>query len=485
MKRAAVLTLCLALFFIACTNNLKLSEKETLRLSESICLIAVVTPNSDAYTYGTGWIARNAQNNIRIYTAGHVVAEALSGEKTILIGFWDRKKMEVVYRYIGEVSGFEPDPVDLGAVKITEELLENSLRDRESISQSEVNRRLGKYALTIDLKRQPKNMDYLFVVGFPSKGLWGNFLQYHRAEVSGYTNEGYILLNTTGNLDRGVSGGPVLDASGRKVVGIAIASTTNPETGRGSNVAVPAIYLDKIYNNEAAMLAKYNKPSAPVTQTQVNEPVILNVEILNLIEITNNTGTVLDRLFIFPSDTTQLGTDALGDGTFFASGDKLTFPIWYPDETNLFHILAHSDEDDSYYVLEDFEITDGTNGRLFLNRSHLVKKQDLNQGKIRMPSIMTNLTIKNNLPRNIKLVFISPAESRMFGIDVLGKNTVSAGGKLKYQIFNWIESNAPVKYEIVAVDGDDHMYSGFITFSATGSDLIYEIKESDLVIKKN
>lgn len=483
MKPKALIVLALALLITACSTNLSLSDKQARHLSESVCLIAVVTPDSDTYSYGTGWVARNARNDIRIYTAGHVLEEALAGEKIIYVGFWDTEKMEVVYHYIAEVAGYEADPVDLGSVKITEELSENSLRKRNPISQSEVNNRFKSIALEFDLARKPKNMEYLFVVGFPSKGLWGEFLQYHRAEVSGYTTEGYIILNTTGSLDEGISGGPVFDSRGKTVVGVAIASTKNPDTGQRANLAVPSTYLDRIYNDEEGMLASYNKPQAPATEEAQGEPVILNVENLNILEVTNNTGQDLDRLFIFPYDTTQLGADALGDGEYFDSGAKLSFPISYPNSSNNFRILAHSRENDKYYLVKNLEVQDGEKRTISLSRTHRIKDNDEIPDEFTIPTLITDLTIKNGLDLPIKLVFISPAESSMYGIDVLGSNWIPVKGTHKYQLFNYIESGEPVRYEIVAIDKEHRIYSGVINLEADSSVLSYEIKPESMVRK--
>lgn len=473
--KIALLLLFVLITLTACSSGHMLSQKQISRLSNSICVVYITDNDLNLISNGSGWFARNATKDVRIYTAYHVIEEAQKEDRLIIIGLYCLQERDVVFRYLGEIAGYEPDPVDLASIRITKQIDLTSLRRFQDISQSEVNKRHRKDCLNIGFRRRPREMEQVFAVGFPGRGLIGQVLQYHRAEVSGYTQkDGYMLLNVMGSFSGGLSGGPILDKRGKTVVGVVHAVTRVP---RGeASLVVPITFLDRLYNDESALLAYYTArdTARPEETPTVEEPTTIpSGRRLSELLIKNDTGQQVNLLFIVPRDTKQLGIEVLGGTNVLAIDDTHKLYVSHPGTSNLFHIMAIS-ETNEVFVLPNTEIRDSDVNILAINQNH---KQDGFSQFFKNPDSRTITSIENMLNTSISYLFISPSESSMWGADILGTKILSSGDSLRYILFY---SGATV-FDVEAIDSMERSYRTRISL---GGEDEYALKITETMMRR-
>ena len=135
---------------------------------------------------------------------------------------------------------------------------------------------------------------------------------------------------------------------------------------------------------------------------------------LNLITFDNMTGQTIEFIFLSPGDSEYWGAEILGSERVLEDGDSLGFYIWYPNECDNFDIMAIG-EDGGTYVVWDYEICDGEFELVEFVRKDLVDDA---------PELdFVNVYIQNETI-SVYYIFLSPADSDMWGVDYLDEYTI-------------------------------------------------------------
>jgi len=190
---------------------------------------------------------------------------------------------------------------------------------------------------------------------------------------------------------------------------------------------------------------------------------------LNRVTFVNNTGYDIVYLFFSPGDSDYWGADVLGTTRTLDDGEKIGFYIHYPDTTNAFDFLA-IDEDGDAYVIWDFEVTDGTSAVMEVTLDDL-------EGGYDMPDLATvNLT--NESGYDMWYLFFSPADSAMWGTDMLGDDSVLGTGDT-LSLFVPV-SGERVRFDFQSVDEDEDVYEFQVVVSNETLEYAIPIELSDL-----
>ncbi len=175
-------------------------------------------------------------------------------------------------------------------------------------------------------------------------------------------------------------------------------------------------------------------------------------EYYNTIEFRNNTSGEILYLFFSPSDSGYWGPDVLGDSRTLMSKQSVEFYISYPDETNSFDFMG-IDEFGNIYEIYDEPITDGEAAVIVINKSSKTDEIDLDI----LGEMLLGLEIVNSTGKEIYFLFISPADSQMYGIDFLDSmTTVMPDDSVSVLLFS---NDTETDFDIQAWDEDDNSYS--------------------------
>jgi len=244
MRKIVVITLLFLLFVPATWARISNATRKLLK--KATVVVLVYDPDSENLkSYGSGFLAKNGQGDVRIYTAYHVISEA-SNSDWIVIGFWNDETNDVDYKLIVQPAACDTE-IDIACLEIVYEINRNSLRGRNRISKDEIEEKYGNCCLRLELDKKPEELEDVVIAGYPWRQLDRPCYQLCEGQVSGY-DRGYMLVAPTLPFDHGQSGGPILHKDGMKVVGIATAMTS--ETARGANLAVPSMEMRDLWENE-------------------------------------------------------------------------------------------------------------------------------------------------------------------------------------------------------------------------------------------
>jgi hypothetical protein len=188
------------------------------------------------------------------------------------------------------------------------------------------------------------------------------------------------------------------------------------------------------------------------------------------LDVTNNTGENLHFLFISPGDSENWAPDALGAGYPFSNGDTLGMEIHYPEKCGSLNIAAISDTGNTY-VLSNYNIGDSISTVITLDKSMLSETTTAVENVI-------NVSIDNTIGPPLSNFFISPADSAMFGIDLLGYGKAEVFGSVME--FRILPGKGTVKYDVLAIDNYKKHYSLKIDLSAENRSVAYTLSESDM-----
>jgi len=190
---------------------------------------------------------------------------------------------------------------------------------------------------------------------------------------------------------------------------------------------------------------------------------------LNRVTFVNNTGYDIVYLFFSPGDSDYWGADVLGTTRTLDDGQKTGFYIHYPEATNAFDFLA-IDEDGDAYMIWDFEITDGSSAVVEVTLDDL-------EGGYDMPDLAT-VSLTNESGYDMWYVFFSPADSAMWGIDLLGDDSVLATGDT-LSLFVPV-SGERVRFDFQSVDEEEDVYEFQVVVSNELLEYTIPIELSDL-----
>lgn len=163
---------------------------------------------------------------------------------------------------------------------------------------------------------------------------------------------------------------------------------------------------------------------------------------LNTITFYNDTGYDIYYIFLSPGDSEYWGPEILGAERVLGDGESLGFYIHYPDYTNTFDIMA-IDDDGYTFTLWDYEISDDAPAELTFSF------EDLLDDPPDLGFITLNLT-NETVP--VYYLFVSPEDSRMWGVDLLDETTI-LGSEQTFSVLVPVSSTTDT-YNVMAIDED-------------------------------
>lgn len=190
---------------------------------------------------------------------------------------------------------------------------------------------------------------------------------------------------------------------------------------------------------------------------------------LNTVRFTNNTGFEIAFLFFSPGDSEFWGPDLLGSEETLRDGEHLEFFVHYPENCGSFDFMA-IDTDGDAYLIWNYQVCDGRpeNVRVTL--------EAFNGPAPEMSYV--ELRLVNELPLDLFYLFLSPGDSRMWGVDYLSRTGLLQRGRLASFLVPATEE--PVTYDGVAVDEDSDLYRFSLEVDARRESYQYSIEMSDL-----
>jgi hypothetical protein len=207
-------------------------------------------------------------------------------------------------------------------------------------------------------------------------------------------------------------------------------------------------------------------PASPQRQSMAP----ISVGDLNTVTVINRTGETLAYLFVSPGDSKSWGPDLLGASYVFEPDTSFKFNVHYPDNSNRFDTLAVATSG-QYYELRGVEIVDGQAKTITIDRA-------LRKGEREFK--MSPVEVLNRTQYDLLYLFFSPADSKMWGADLLNlTNTgvLKAGGTFTFLLPT---NPAEKSYRVCAVDEDGDTYTFFATITGASENLRLTIDPEDL-----
>jgi hypothetical protein len=195
---------------------------------------------------------------------------------------------------------------------------------------------------------------------------------------------------------------------------------------------------------------------------------------LNTITFHNETGYDIYYIFLSPGDSEYWGPEILGAEWVLQADRSLGFYIHYPDYSNTFDIMA-IDDDGYTFIIWDYEISDDYPADIYFQFEDLLDEP---------PNLeFITLNVTNETDYSMYYVYISPEDSRMWGVDLLDENTI-------LEPYDMLSVLVPVgkkttTYNFLGVDEDLDEYQFDIRISPKYVDdennIYISIEEDDLV----
>ena len=142
----------------------------------------------------------------------------------------------------------------------------------------------------------------------------------------------------------------------------------------------------------------------------------------------------------------------LGDSRTLLPRESVEFYISYPDETNNFDFMG-IDENGNIYEIYEQAISDYEPAVIYINKSARSDQIDLDA----LSEELIGLEIVNSTGMEIYFLFVSPADSEMYGIDFMDSiTTLSPDDSVSVLLF---KNDLGTDFDIQAWDEDDNSYS--------------------------
>jgi hypothetical protein len=171
-----------------------------------------------------------------------------------------------------------------------------------------------------------------------------------------------------------------------------------------------------------------------------------------------------------PGDSDFWGPEILNSERVLESRDNLGFYIYYPDECNDFDILAIDSNGDALYIY-DYTICDGIEETIAFSKRDMAEEEPYFD--------FITLDIYNEIETEIFYIFVSPADSNMYGVDLLDETTTILPGEYLSLLIPMGEDE--VDYDVMAVDEYNDTYSFTYTISQEyGTEQEVAIEMSDI-----
>lgn len=196
-----------------------------------------------------------------------------------------------------------------------------------------------------------------------------------------------------------------------------------------------------------------------------------NEDHLNLVTFRNLTDQDIEFIFLSPGDSEYWGPEILGSERILETDQDLGFFILYPDACNTFDIMAVG-ADGGTIVIYDYEICDGIQEMIeFVNK-------DLTDDPPEMEFV--TIYIENDtIP--VYYIFISPSDSRYWGVDYLDEYTILDTDDRVSFLFPAAADAA--SYDLMGVDEDGDEYRFSFSIDTDSEGYLFPIEISDLVVE--
>jgi TolB-like protein len=263
--------------------------------------------------------------------------------------------------------------------------------------------------------------------------------------------------------------GTVAVLGSKYIINAKIIDVTTSETlGAGSISAASVEDLDVACATLTNTLVTGTLPGPVVVDSEPAPASAFEEDQLNLIGFTNLTNDAIEFVFLSPGDSDYWGPEILGAERVLGQEESLGFYIHYPNECDLVDIMAVN-SDDRTIIIYNYEICDG--------REELVEfiNEDLTDQLPEMDLITINF--RNDIVP-IHYLFISPADSEMWGIDFLGETaSFDSGGTVSFLFPAFSE---PITYDVMAVDEGGDVYRFSCEIDTRSDGFIFPIEFADL-----
>ncbi len=196
-----------------------------------------------------------------------------------------------------------------------------------------------------------------------------------------------------------------------------------------------------------------------------------NPDELNKITIQNTTGTKIEMIFLSPGDSDYWGPDIIGADYVLKDGGSIGYYLHYPEKSFKFDIMA-TDDNGNKFEQRDIVVTDGKELTLKITKKNL---------NATAPDFtLATVHFENATGHELQYLFVSPNDSKAWGVDLLDESTTLADGDT-HSIVIPIGKNK-TKYNLMAVDENNDEYSFNLTLdpAKASKDFTWSIEASDL-----
>jgi hypothetical protein len=190
---------------------------------------------------------------------------------------------------------------------------------------------------------------------------------------------------------------------------------------------------------------------------------------LNKITFKNSTSGKITAIYLSPSDSEQWGPDILGADYVLTKGSSIGYMVHFPGSSFSFDILAINDKQ-AALELDNSVLKDG--------KETVITFTDKNMRKDAPDFDFVTMTIGNETGYDVHYLFVSPADSDAWGVDLLDEDTILSEGD-EFSVNIPVEGTT--KYNVMAADEDYDVYDFDISINPKkGADQSFTIEADDL-----
>ena len=190
---------------------------------------------------------------------------------------------------------------------------------------------------------------------------------------------------------------------------------------------------------------------------------------LNRITFKNSTGLRIVAIFLTPSDSMRWGPDVLVPGAELMDGAQVGTYLHYPPSSCKFDIVA-SDEGGQVHEIHNFLVTDESEVSVTFTQKDIVTPSP--------DFTLAALTIQNDSGHDMQYLFLSPADSKAWGGELLEDQALAAGDTRTVMVPVGKQSSA---YNIMCADDNNDQYVSDVTIDPSqGAPSVVSIGPPDL-----
>ncbi|MGA2973866.1 MAG: hypothetical protein ABSF77_00980 [Spirochaetia bacterium] len=191
---------------------------------------------------------------------------------------------------------------------------------------------------------------------------------------------------------------------------------------------------------------------------------------LNKITFQNTTGTKIEMIFLSPGDSDYWGPDIIGADYVLKDSSSIGYYVHYPEKSFKFDIMA-TDDQGNKFELRDLVLTDGKEGTVKLTRKSL--------NSAAPDFTLATIHLENDTGHELQYLFLSPNDSKAWGVDLLDEDTTLADGDTHSIVLP--VGKQKVKYNLMAVDENNDEYQFDMSIDPNkGKEFTWSIDATDL-----